>query len=251
MALLVDQLQSPVSLEAEYPKKSTFVRKHIDEFEPQAPPSYFEADTIGTALHVINTERDALANLSHIYSTDVLARRNLAEAISLISALPAKGGRLIVTGVGKSGKIAEKCVATMNSLSVRSAFLHPTEALHGDMGMIGPADALLVLSYSGRTPELSAMIPHLPPIPRIIISGQTDPSNCMLLKVDPHLWTFLPAPIPVTEVQSFGVAAPTTSTTVALALTDALALAVARTLHTDPQAAFKRNHPGGAIGQGR
>lgn len=250
MALL-DRVQSPVPLDVEYPTKCSIDKPHVDVLEPQAPPSYYEADTIGTALHVINTERDALANLSYIYRTDDLARRNLAEAIHLISGLPAKGGRLIVTGMGKSGKIAEKCVATMNSLSIRSAFLHPSEALHGDMGMVGPNDALLVLSYSARTPELSAMMPHLPPIPRILISGQTDPNCCPLLKQDSHLWTLLPAPIPVTEVQSFGVSAPTTSTTVALALTDALALAVGRTLHTDPQAAFKRNHPGGVIGQSR
>ena len=98
----------------------------------------FEADTIGTALHVMETERDALSNLSTIYRTNDVARRSLAEAVNTIAKLPGEGGRLIVTGIGKSGKIAEKCVATMNSLGIRSAFLHPVEALHGDLGMVGP-----------------------------------------------------------------------------------------------------------------
>ncbi|KAL9102308.1 MAG: hypothetical protein Q9163_002526 [Psora crenata] len=100
----------------------------------------FEADTIGTALHVIDTERDALSNLSLVYRTNDLARRSLADAVAVIRKVRENGGRLLVTGIGKSGKIGEKCVATMNSLGVRSAFLHPVDALHGDLGMIGPVN---------------------------------------------------------------------------------------------------------------
>ena len=217
---------------------------------PLISPQMFESDTIGTALHVIETEQNALANLSHVYRTDAFARRSMAEAVNTISKVPRRGGRLIVIGVGKSGKIAEKCVATMNSLGIRSAFLHPTEALHGDMGMIGPADAILMITFSGKTPELLSLLPHISThLPHIIVSAHMDPASCLLIsKHKSRVWTLLPAPIPVSEVQSFGVAAPTSSTTVALALTDALALATARTLHTDPDAVFRRNHPGGAIG---
>ncbi|KAL9130076.1 MAG: hypothetical protein Q9217_001635 [Psora testacea] len=206
----------------------------------------FEADTIGTALHVIDTERDALSNLTYIYRTNDAARRSLAETVSIIAKVQENGGRLIITGVGKSGKIAEKCVSTMNSLGIRSASLHPVEALHGDLGMIGPlgfassddhaqADAMLIITFSGRTPELLSMVSHLPTqMPRLVISSHMDTATCPLISRQPHgNWILLPAPIPISEIKSFGLAAPTTSTTVALALTDALALAVARTLHTD------------------
>ena len=96
------------------------------------------------------------------------------------------------------------------------------------------------------------MMPHLPPqIPRILLTGR-DQFDKSLVEEEEEMdkWILLPAPIPVSEADSFGVAAPTTSTTVALALTDALAISTARVLHTDPSRAFKRNHPGGAIGKG-
>ena len=210
----------------------------------------FESDVVGTALNVIETEQNALADLSLLYRTNDLARRNMAEAVQVIRRMSQQGGRLIVTGVGKSGKIGEKCVATMNSLGIRSAFLHPTEALHGDIGMVGPSDVVLIITFSGRTPELLSMLPHLPLVPRLVISKYTEPASCPLFSVSrPENWTLLPAPIPISEIQSFGVAAPTTSTTVALALTDALALAVSRGIHLDPEVVFRRNHPGGTLGQ--
>ena len=214
------------------------------------PPAIIDSDTIGAALHVIETEQNALAHLTHTYKTNALARQGMTEAVSVISKTTKRGGRLIVIGVGKSGKIAEKCVATMNSLGIRSAFLHPTEALHGDVGMIGLADVILIITFSGKTPELLSLLPHLPAyLPHIILSAHMDPGSCPLItRYKSRFWILLPAPIPVSEVQSFGIASPTSSTTVALALTDALALATARTLHTNPEAVFKRNHPGGAIG---
>ncbi|KAG8532932.1 uncharacterized protein KY384_002810 [Bacidia gigantensis] len=216
------------------------------------PSARFEADTVSTALHVLDAERDAVANLSHIYRFEESARKGLADAINAVAKLPGDGGRLIVTGVGKRGKIAEKCVATMNSLGVRSSFLHPVEAMHGDLGMIGPQDIVLIITYSGRTPELVSMLPHIPQhLLRIVISGYLDSKDCPLRQApSAGECIFLPAPIPVSETQSFGIAAPTISTTVALVLTDALALATSRILHMDPQAAFRKNHPGGAIGKG-
>lgn len=103
-------------------------------------------DAIGTALHVIRTERDALTDLEMLYESNSVAQESFAKAVDTISSTNSCGGRLIVSGVGKSGKIAEKCVATMNSFGVRSAFLHPTEALHGDLGMIGAVSFSLRLS---------------------------------------------------------------------------------------------------------
>ena len=94
-------------------------------------------DALATALHVIRTERDALTRLENLYDADVVAQEGLASSVNAITTSICSGGKLVVVGVGKSGKIGQKVVATMNSFGIRSAFLHPTEALHGDLGMIG------------------------------------------------------------------------------------------------------------------
>ena len=91
-----------------------------------------------TALHVIATERDALTNLGKLYETDSTAQEGFGQAVTSISNTIHRGAKLVVSGVGKSGKIGEKVVATMNSFGIRSTFLHPTEALHGDLGMVAP-----------------------------------------------------------------------------------------------------------------
>ena len=111
-------------------------------------------------------------------------------------------------------------------------------------------DAILMITFSGRTPELLTLLPHISPsLPLIVVTSHTHPSTCPLLFSRPAQFsTLLPAPIHISETQSFGLPAPTTSTTAALAITDALALALARRLHPDPQAIFHAYHPGGAIG---
>lgn len=100
-------------------------------------------DALATALHVIRTERDALTQLETLYESDVVAQKGLANSVEAISTSINSGGKLVVVGVGKSGKIGLKVVATMNSFGIRSAFLHPTEALHGDLGMIGGVNGLV------------------------------------------------------------------------------------------------------------
>lgn len=109
---------------------------------------------------------------------------------------------------------------------------------------------MLLITFSGRTPELLQLLPHLPSSsPVIAVTSHTHPSTCPLFfSRPPQLSILLPAPIPSSEVNSFGLPAPTTSTTTALALVDALALAIARRLHPDPGAVFHAYHPGGAIG---
>ena len=111
-------------------------------------------------------------------------------------------------------------------------------------------DTILVITFSGRTPELLNILPYLPrQLALIAVTAHSSPSTCPLFESRPrHLSILLPSPIPISEVESFGVAAPTSSTTVALALTDALAMAVARRLHLDPAAVFQGYHPGGVIG---
>lgn len=96
------------------------------------------ASVVTTAVHVISTERAALANLESIYKTNERVRQNLARAVTEIINSMKNGGKLVICGVGKSGKIGQNVVATMISMGIHSAFLHPTEALHGDLGLIRP-----------------------------------------------------------------------------------------------------------------
>ncbi|KAL5050709.1 hypothetical protein BDW71DRAFT_172996, partial [Aspergillus fruticulosus] len=219
-----------------------------------ANPNFKDAASVATAIHVISTERAALANLERLYQTDQLAQEHLSRAVDHIASTIRDGGKLVCCGVGKSGKIAKKVEATMNSLGVHSTFLHPTEALHGDLGMIRPNDTLLLISFSGRTPELLILLPHIPPTVTIIaLTSHLHPSTCPLLSFQPlDKGILLPAPIHEDEETSMGVCAPTSSTTVALSLGDALAIATARKLHTTPgrglAEVFKSFHPGGAIG---
>lgn len=101
-------------------------------------------EAIRTALHVLSTERDALTHLGKLYETDTVAQDGFVNAVNAILKTIKRCGKLVVCGVGKSGKIGEKCVATMNSFGIRSTFLHPTEALHGDLGLIGPVSYWLI-----------------------------------------------------------------------------------------------------------
>ncbi|WEW58713.1 hypothetical protein PRK78_004181 [Emydomyces testavorans] len=210
--------------------------------------------SLETVVHVISTERAALANLEQVYATDTFSRENMEHAVEQVARTINSGGKLVICGVGKSGKIGEKIVATMNSLGIQSCFLHPTEALHGDLGMIKQNDALLFITFSGKTSELLMLLPHIPPtLPVIAITSHMQASSCALFSdIEIRNTILLPAPVHEREEISFGLPAPTTSTTVALAVGDALALAVARRLHTvpgrGPADVFKSFHPGGAIG---
>lgn len=155
----------------------------------------------------------------------------------------------MICGVGKSGHIAKKLVATMNSLAIHSTYLHPTEALHGDLGKVGKYDTILLITFSGKTPELLQLLPHFnSALPFIVLTSHTSPSTCEIIKRRPDA-ILLPSPIHEPETLSFGVSAPTTSTTIALALGDALAVAISDELHPSVAAVFSSNHPGGAIGQ--
>lgn len=219
-------------------------------------------ERIARAVHVLATETTALQNLTQLYSSDRIVRDGFTRAVDAITSRHASrsnkdgarcgGGKLVVIGVGKSGHIAKKLVATFNSLAIHAIFLHPTEALHGDLGQITPHDTLLLITFSGKTPELLALLPHLDPsLPLILLTSHTRPETCeIIVRHRQHSDTaiLLPAPIHEAETASFGVSAPTTSTTVALAVGDALAIVAARELHPSVADVFARNHPGGAIG---
>ncbi len=215
-----------------------------------------DSRTIKKALHVLATERQALSHLEELYSSSANAQDALLRAVTQIINSETRHGKTIFTGVGKSGHIAKKLVATFVSLGIHATFLHPIEALHGDLGVVRPTDTVVMITFSGRTPELRALIPHIQPcIPLILMTAHLSPITCPLLSQPTRRDAtniLLPTTIHETETSSFGVSAPTTSTTITLALGDSLALAVADALHfsagMETPAVFASNHPGGAIG---
>ncbi|KAL1891570.1 hypothetical protein Cpir12675_004911 [Ceratocystis pirilliformis] len=236
---------------------------HFSSMSPSSPPSSTSplsptsslqfADRLASANHVLSTEAAALAAVTHLYATHSVARAGFNAAVSAIVRNCGEKGKLVIIGVGKSGIIARKLVATFSSLGLCAIFLHPTDALHGDLGYIQPRDTLLVITYSGKTPELLLLQDHLPSdLPTILLTAHTRPSDCAFIRARPAT-ILLPTPIPTPEKKSFGVSAPTTSTTTALAVGDALAVTAAHELHSAPGSlglatVFARNHPGGAIG---
>ena len=149
---------------------------------------------------------------------------------------------VVCSGVGKSGFIAAKLVATLNSLGVRAAYLNPTDALHGDLGAVADKSVVILISNSGRTTELRNLIPSLQSRECKIISLVSSGSS-PLAKVATHVLSYGA----VDEVDEHGLA-PTTSTVVQLAMADALAAAVSRARRFKPND-FYRNHPAGALGK--
>ncbi|KAL2073982.1 hypothetical protein VTL71DRAFT_7760 [Oculimacula yallundae] len=225
----------------------------LDDLMSMTPPDLSDCSSFGdrlsNAVHVLGTEATALSCLTRVYETEPVARKGFNDAVEAITRFRGEKGQLVICGVGKSGHIAKKLVATMNSLKIRSTYLHPTEALHGDLGLIGRHDTILLITFSGKTPELLSLLPHFDSsLPLLIMTSHIHPSTCEIIKRRPDA-ILLPAPIHKSETDSFGFNAPTTSTTMALALGDALAVVISNELHINVQAVFSQNHPGGAIGQ--
>jgi arabinose-5-phosphate isomerase len=161
------------------------------------------------------------------------------RAIEMIMACP---GRVIITGIGKSGIIGQKIAATLNSTGTSSAFLHPVEAMHGDLGQVGEHDVVLAISYSGETGELNLLLPSLKKRGVRVIA--------MTGNVTSSLAGFGDAVLPVAvprEACPLGLA-PTASTTATLAMGDALAV-VLLNCKKFKEADFRRNHPGGSLGE--
>jgi len=151
-------------------------------------------------------------------------------------------GRLVITGVGKAGKIADKLVATFASTGTPALWLNPTDALHGDLGMVSPGDVVMVLSNSGKTSEILRLIPHLRKIGASTVVVTGDPDSPLAADENADIV------IPIGEVEEAGELglAPSSSTTAMLALGDALALTIqkARSFTGDR---FARFHPAGEL----
>ena len=199
-----------------------------------APPFRTDpaARVLATAARVLAIEGDALRTLAAALPAD------FAPAVE---AMLACRGRVIVAGIGKSGHIARKIAATLSSTGTPAYFVHPAEASHGDLGTLTDADVCLLLSNSGETPELSDLIAHTRRFGLTLIALTGGPDSTLAREADLRL--ILPdAP----EACIIGLA-PTTSTTMALALGDALAVALMerRGFEADH---FRTIHPGGRLG---
>ena len=170
---------------------------------------------------------------------ELLDKKSVDQAFDLLSNCK---GKIVVTGIGKTGIIGRKISATLASTGSSSIFLHAAEGIHGDLGMISPDDVVVAVSNSGNSSELVSIIPFLKfyKIPIIALTGSA--TSQLGQNADVILSTYVPP-----EIEPLGLV-PTSSTTVALALGDALAIALLK--HKNFQLKdFARFHPGGAIGK--
>lgn len=188
---------------------------------------------IKQGLRVLDIERAAIDDITP--SID----NNFARACALM--LQCKG-RVVVTGMGKSGHIGNKVAATLASTGTPAFFVHPGEASHGDLGMITPQDIVLAMSNSGETSEVISIIPVIKRLGVTLISMTGNPQSTLARLADVHINVAVQ-----TEACSLGLA-PTASTTAALVMGDALAVALlnARGFTADD---FALSHPGGSLGR--
>ena len=171
-----------------------------------------------------------------------MADRLNGEFQSAVELLLSCKGRTVVCGMGKSGLIGKKMVATFASTGTPSFFLHPAEAFHGDLGMLKPSDVLILISYSGETEELIKLIPSLKSFGNKIIA-MTGNGKSTLAK---HAGIWLD--ISVQREVCPNNLAPTTSTLATMAMGDALAVAIIEAIQFKPMD-FARYHPGGSLGR--
>lgn len=169
-------------------------------------------------------------------------RALLDSVVAHLDRTLAQGAKIVLTGVGKSGKIAEKIAATLSSTGSLAVFVHPTEGLHGDLGLFRENDAVIAISYTGNTEEIIQLLPSLKKrgITVIGIGGNAQSK----LARDCSYWI----DASVEKEACPHNLAPTASTTLALALGDALAVALMKRRGFDAQN-FAENHPGGSLGR--
>ena len=203
-------------------------------------------DARNAQLRSVDTPR-ALALARDVLDTEARAISSLGQRLgaAFVAALELMlqcKGRVVVSGIGKSGHVARKLAATLASTGTPAFFVHPAEAGHGDLGMITADDVVVMLSNSGETDELMLLTPHLKRQGAALIALTGNELSSLAQSADVHLDAAVDA-----EACPLGLA-PTASTTAALALGDALALALldARGLSVED---FARSHPGGSLGR--
>lgn len=190
-------------------------------------------EQLGYARDIIRAEAAAL---------DKIAGRLGLEFCRVVDLFVGCRGSVVVSGIGKAGIIAQKISATLASLGTRSFFLHPAEAVHGDLGRIGDGDVVLMLSHSGSTDEIVRLLPSLTErqVPIVAVTSRCESPLGQVAQLVLELGS-------LAEACPLGLA-PSTSTTAMLALGDALALTVSR-VRGFGRADFAKFHPAGALGR--
>ena len=203
----------------------------IDERSSQLEPS--DADVLDHGRGILRAEGDAVLQMAAAIDA------SFCRAVRMIAGCT---GKVVVTGIGKAGLVAQKISATLASTGTPSHFLHPAEAMHGDLGVLRRDDIVLGLSQSGETEEITRLLPHLAAagVKIIALTGRADSSLGRAAEI-------VVATGPIREACVLGLA-PSTSTAILLALGDSLALVTSslrRFTHED----FAARHPGGSLGR--
>ncbi|WP_448824162.1 KpsF/GutQ family sugar-phosphate isomerase [Capnocytophaga gingivalis] len=185
------------------------------------------------ARETIETELYSLGKLTNFLDKDF--------ALSVQTILES-GGRVVVTGIGKSAIIAQKIVATMNSTGTPSLFMHAADAIHGDLGMIQPKDVIICISKSGNTPEIKVLVPLLKREGNSLIAITANRESFLATQANYVLYAYTQKEACPNNL------APTTSTTAQLVMGDALSVALMR-MKSFGSEDFAKYHPGGALGK--
>ena len=195
--------------------------------------SYTSQDVLTSAKRTLSLEAEALNNLANILDE---------QFVGAVDRILACKGKVIITGMGKSGLIGRKIAATLASTGTPSFYLHPGEAFHGDLGMISPEDVVLALSHSGETDEVLKIVPFIHDNGNTLISMTGNSRSSLAKNSHIHL------DVAVEHEACILHLAPTTSTTAQLAMGDALAVALMK-LRDFTSMDYARLHPGGSLGR--
>lgn len=185
---------------------------------------------------MLRVEADALREVSERLGA------SFAAAVSLMHESLRSGGKIVVSGVGKSGNVAQKVAATLTSTGSQAVFLHPTEAMHGDLGLLSAKDVLLIFSHGGSSQELMLMLPSARSLCSAVVAVLGNPKGTLSKLADSVI------PASVTSEACPDNLAPTASSTVAMAVGDALAMVLKSLAGFGPEK-YAKFHPGGQLGR--
>lgn len=167
---------------------------------------------------------------------------SFGAAVAFLHETIAKGGKIVVSGVGKSGHVARKVAATLTSTGSVAVYLHPTEALHGDLGVLSPNDALLIFSHSGSSQEILLMLPSARELCRGVVAVLGNVEGSLAKHANAVISSHISSEACPDNL------APTASSTLAMAIGDSLAMALKRLAGFGPEK-FAKFHPGGQLGR--
>ena len=187
--------------------------------------------------NVLQQEADSLLSAMALVSSE-----EVESLVELYNRLQFSGGKLVISGVGKSGLIGQKIASTFSSLGLSSIFLHPTEALHGDLGLVRPHDAIVLISHSGNSEELIKLLPFIDIQPENIIALTGNADSAIAQKAN------IVFNCKVDREACLNNQAPTTSSTLTLAIGDAMAV-VYEQFKGLTEKDFAQMHPGGFLGK--